>query len=385
MTIHVVMGPPCSGKSTFVKKKAGVGNPRFDVDEVYSCMAGQELHHEKPPAITDVVSAMRRGLYGWLLDPETRPVGDVWLIHGNPPASTIAGFKAVGAEFHLIDPGLEVCLARCEEEDRPEGTEERIRGWYDNPPVIPDDEKEGEAVHKDFTVDLKATPPGDSADEAPEGYISAYAAVFNNVDSYGDVIRRGAFEETLKEWEESGNNIPLLYGHDFADPFSNIGVVTSAVEDDHGLKIEAVLDLDNEKAAQVHRLIKERRLSQMSFAFRVLDAAESIVDDEHVFELKRLKLYEVSVVPIGANEQTEILSVKNASEMLSTAVKQAGKLSEAERAHLARACKTAVDELNGAPGVDETAEKEETNRARARARAVKAHLMLMEACYEDDC
>ncbi|MCW1013253.1 HK97 family phage prohead protease, partial [Streptococcus anginosus] len=72
----------------------------------------------------------------------------------------------------------------------------------------------------------------------------------------------------------SGNNIPLLYGHDFADPFSNIGVVTSAVEDDHGLKIEAVLDLDNEKAAQVHRLIKERRLSQMSFAFRVLDAAD---------------------------------------------------------------------------------------------------------------
>ncbi|MDK6943982.1 HK97 family phage prohead protease, partial [Enterococcus faecalis] len=85
------------------------------------------------------------------------------------------------------------------------------------------------------------------------------------------------------------------------------------------LKIEAVLDLDNEKAAQVHRLIKERRLSQMSFAFRVLDAAEATVDDEPVFELKRLKLYEVSVVPIGANEQTEILSVKNASDMLSTA------------------------------------------------------------------
>ena len=380
MTIHVVMGPPCSGKSTYVTKKAGVGNPRFDVDAVYSCLAGQELHHEKPPAITDVVSAMRRGLYGWLMDPETQPVGDVWLIHGNPPPATIAAFKAVGAEFHILDPGLEVCLARAEEDDRPEGTEERIRGWYDNPPVIPDDEKDGEPVLKDFKVQVKAG----GADDTPEGYISAYAAVFDNVDSYGDVIRRGAFTDTLKEWKDSGNNIPLLYGHDFADPFSNIGVVTSAVEDDHGLKIEAVLDLDNEKAAQVHRLIKERRLSQMSFAFRVLDAAEATIDDEPVFELKRLKLYEVSVVPIGANEQTEILSVKNASDMLSTAVKQAGKLSEAERAHLARACKTAADELDGTRGADETAE-EENNRARARARAVKAHVMLMEACYEDDC
>ncbi|MCW1013377.1 hypothetical protein, partial [Streptococcus anginosus] len=75
------------------------------------------------------------------MDPETQPVGDVWLIHGNPPPATIAAFKAVGAEFHILDPGLEVCLARAEEDGRPEGTEERIRGWYDNPPVIPDDEK----------------------------------------------------------------------------------------------------------------------------------------------------------------------------------------------------------------------------------------------------
>ncbi|MDK6603889.1 hypothetical protein QP296_27810, partial [Escherichia coli] len=57
-------------------------------------------------------------------------------------------------------------------------------------------------------------------------------------------------------------------------------------------------------------------------------------------------------------------------------VKQAGKLSDAERAQLARACKTAADELDGGtPGADETAEKQSNLD---RARAAKALVMLME-------
>lgn len=138
----------------------------------------------------------------------------------------------------------------------------------------------------------------------------AYAAVFDNIDSYGDVIRRGAFAETLDEWAASGNTIPLLYGHDMHDPWSNVGSVMHAEEDDHGLKVTARFDLDNPKAAQVYKLVKERRLTQMSFAYDVLDAREAEQDGQWYMELNRLKLYEVSVVPIGANQETEILEVK---------------------------------------------------------------------------
>lgn len=78
------------------------------------------------------------------------------------------------------------------------------------------------------------------------------------------------------------------------------------------MKIRAKLDLDNEKANQVYRLLKERRLSQMSFAFDVVEGAEMKDNDNWVFEIRKVRLYEVSVVPIGANQETEVLAVKAA-------------------------------------------------------------------------
>lgn len=309
MTLHVVVGPPASGKSTFVNNNAAPGIPRWDFDAVASTIAGDQLGHDIPGPVMDVVLAIRRGLMGWLLDVET-PVPEMWLIHSNPSAPTISRLAQVGAEFHLLDPGVDECIARAQREERPESTIQAIRTWYDAPPELPG-EKGGETMkHKNVTVQVKAT--GDDAQG--EGTMVAYAAVFDNIDSYGDVIRRGAFTDTLAEWAASGNTLPLLYGHDMHDPWSNIGSVIEAVEDERGLKITAAFDFDNAKAAQVYRLVKEKRLTQMSFAYDVIDAASAEVDGEPAFELRKLKLYEVSVVPIGANQQTEILTVKAAEQ-----------------------------------------------------------------------
>lgn len=115
---------------------------------------------------------------------------------------------------------------------------------------------------KSLTASVKAAPDG-------EGTFTGYASVFGNVDSYGDVVQKGAFANTLAAWQEKGKTIPVLFGHDFSDPFSNIGGVTSAEEDDHGLKVTGALDLENPKAAQVYRLLKDGRISDMSFAFDV--------------------------------------------------------------------------------------------------------------------
>lgn len=46
-------------------------------------------------------------------------------------------------------------------------------------------------------VALKSAP-------SEEGQFEALVAVFNNIDSYGDVILKGAFADTLTEWGESG-------------------------------------------------------------------------------------------------------------------------------------------------------------------------------------
>jgi HK97 family phage prohead protease len=180
---------------------------------------------------------------------------------------------------------------------------------------------------KETRMRVKAGPE----DGLKEGQFEAYASVFGNKDSYGDVVVKGAFAETLTGWKDSGNLIPLLFGHNMSDPDYNIGHVEDAKEDDHGLLTLNQLDLENPKAAQTYRLIKGRRINQMSFAYEVLeggfatrqkDADDEDSDKEEYFELRKLKLYEVSVVPIGANQETEITAVKAAA--LAEAQLQAG-------------------------------------------------------------
>lgn len=155
------------------------------------------------------------------------------------------------------------------------------------------------------------------ADGLSEGEFYGYASVFNNKDSYGDVVLQGAFTNTLAEWERSGLSIPVLWGHNMSDPDFNLGECLTAKEDDHGLKVHVKLDLECPKAASTYRLLKAGRVNQMSFSYKVIDGAYIMPEgDEYsyrdaYYELRELELYEVSVVPIGANQETEILAVKS--------------------------------------------------------------------------
>jgi HK97 family phage prohead protease len=156
------------------------------------------------------------------------------------------------------------------------------------------------------TIQLKAGPEDGLAD----GQFIAYASVFGNIDSYGDIVTKGAFANSLAAWQKSGNVIPLLFGHNMSDPDLNIGHVVTAEEDAVGLKVTCQLDLENPKAKQVYRMLKGRRIDQMSFAYDVIDGAPAQKDGEDVYEIRDLKLYEVSVVTVGANQETEVLAVK---------------------------------------------------------------------------
>lgn len=156
-------------------------------------------------------------------------------------------------------------------------------------------------------VDFKAGPD----DGLEEGQFTAYASVFGNKDSYGDVVMPGAFAKDLARWEKSGNPIPLLFGHNMSDPDYNIGHIVKAEEDAVGLKVTAQLDLESPKGRQVYRMLKGRRINQMSFAYDEIESGPATHDGDNVWELRELKLYEVSVVTIGANQETEILAVKS--------------------------------------------------------------------------
>ena len=228
---------------------------------------------------------------------------------------------------------------------------------------------------KDYKIQIKAGPD----DGLQEGQFKAYASVFGNIDSYGEAVVKGAFEETLSEWATSGLVLPILFGHNMVDPDFNIGGVIEAKEDDHGLLIHGELDLENPKAVQVYRLLKGRRINQLSFAYDVLDSGPAEKDDTKYTELRKLKLYEVSIVPIGANQETEVLAVKSIASALQA---KAGRVLSAKNEESIKSVRdqleaavTALTEVLSAVGGDDDQEKASTagsTKADEEPRGVKS-------------
>lgn len=184
-----------------------------------------------------------------------------------------------------------------------------------------------------------------AADGLAEGKFTAYASVFGNVDSYGDIVEPGAFTDTLTEWKASGDPIPLLWGHDMHNPYHNLGSVdpATAKEDDTGLLVEGTIDLTNPAGEQVYKMLKGRRVTDMSFAYTVHEERKS-ADGNH---LLKLGLIEVSVVPIGANPATDVLDVK--ARLSDLAVKAGRVLSNANE----QALQTALDQvMDGVRGIE---------------------------------
>lgn len=178
-----------------------------------------------------------------------------------------------------------------------------------------------------------------------KGQMLAYASVFGNVDSYGDVVVKGAFANTLADWRKSGRTIPLLYGHNMSDPTMNIGAVLEAEEDDRGLKILAQFD-DDAMAQKVYGLVKAGRIAELSFAFDTVKQA--FLDDETrpgaLRELQELKLYECSVVPIGANSETEVIAVKAAVDAVERLAERSAEDAKAGRS-LSKANESSLREV----------------------------------------
>ena len=152
---------------------------------------------------------------------------------------------------------------------------------------------------KDLSFEIKAV--------SDDGIFSGYASVFDNVDSYGDIVRKGAFVESIGEWEAKGKMPPILWNHDPSDP---IGVYTKMQEDDKGLFVEGRLLIDDvPRAKQTHALMKAGVIDGLSIGYRVKEYLYNV--DEEVTDLIKLSLREVSIVTFPANPETRIEAVKS--------------------------------------------------------------------------
>lgn len=300
--IHVIIGAPCSGKSTYVRENAKEDDVRVDYDLIASAL-GAESHSAKGH-IRESAFKARETIIDYCIEKDC----EAWIIHTSPTQEQMEKYSECGADFHVMETDLETCLERAQE--RPPGTTDVIESWFSNPPqgdfLMPDEK--GNTLHK-----YKEAPS--AAEVADGGTVKGYASTFDrDPDAYGDVIAKGAFANSLKKWEEVGKPIPLLYGHNTDDPEYNIGKVTHIEEDERGLYVEAEFDPDNPKAQYVRKLVKEGRLYQFSFAFDCLDYAEVTLEDgTKANELRELDIFEVSLVQIPANQHAEVTDIKNAT------------------------------------------------------------------------
>lgn len=152
---------------------------------------------------------------------------------------------------------------------------------------------------------------GDSGLE--DGVFTAIVSTYNP-DSYGDIVAPGAFSDSIAEYESKGAKIPVIWAHDWGDPFSHIGVVEKAEETEKGLKVTGYISPEeretNPKAAQIWRLMKARRVTQFSFAFDTLEGGWIEKDGMELYELRKMKIHEVGPCLLGVNQETELLTAK---------------------------------------------------------------------------
>lgn len=294
--LHIITGPPCAGKSTYVREHARDGDVVVDFDAIATAL-GSHQSHDAPEAIRQCAFAARDAAISHVMEAGA----EAWVIHTRPTDAQRAAYDDAGAEWVELDPGYAACMSRAVTDGRPQRSVDAIREWYGQ-------SKGGKLRYKD----------AGSIEVSDGGHFAGYAATFHrDPDCYGDVIAKGAFADTLDTWNQKagrGIYIPLLYGHNTSDPEYNIGRVTKAFEDETGLYVEGDFDADNPKAQYVRKLASEGRLYQFSFAYDVCDEARVKIDGAKANELRKLDLYEVSLVQIPANQHAELLDVKSADD-----------------------------------------------------------------------
>lgn len=141
------------------------------------------------------------------------------------------------------------------------------------------------------------------------GEFTGYASVFDTIDYYRDVIRKGAFAQTIADWKGKGKLPPLLWQHDARQP---IGAHLDMYEDEKGLYIKGKLLVDDiQQAKEAHALLRNGVISGMSIGFDVADEGMDYDGKTNVWNLTKLNLWENSLVTFPANPDAQVEEVKS--------------------------------------------------------------------------
>lgn len=142
-------------------------------------------------------------------------------------------------------------------------------------------------------------------DEDDDFYtFEGYGSTFDNVDLGDDRVMRGAFKDSIRECMESGKMPPVLWQHDMHMP---LGKYIEMREDERGLYVKGRMPkADDFVRGRVYPQMKAGSVGAMSIGYR----ADEWEIEDGIRNLKKLKLFEISLVTMPMNPQAEVTGIK---------------------------------------------------------------------------
>lgn len=140
------------------------------------------------------------------------------------------------------------------------------------------------------------------------GTVEAVFSVFNEVDSDGDVVLPNSIRSGY-----GNKGVAMVWGHDW----KNIIGKGKIVQDDDKAVFKGSFNLNTNAGREAYETVKAMAdLQQWSFGFEVLDSEVGMFqkdggEEKEVRYLKDLKVWEVSPVMVGANQNTSTVMLKN--------------------------------------------------------------------------
>lgn len=147
-----------------------------------------------------------------------------------------------------------------------------------------------------------------------KGVFTGYGSVFGVKDSYDEIVAPGAFAESLAAWKQSGRLPPVLWQHRAGEP---VGPYLDMSEDAIGLHLKGQLLIDDvQRAREARALMSAKAVNGLSIGFVTREDSYDRVTG--IRTLKKVDLWEVSIVTFPANPAAQISTVKSAIGALNT-------------------------------------------------------------------
>jgi len=150
----------------------------------------------------------------------------------------------------------------------------------------------------------------ETRDEGDNQYIEGYFSVFNSIYEIGEgmteSIAPGAFTETLSD------DIRCLTDHDTRLVLGRTSAHTFELrQDEHGLWGRVLINRNDQDALNTKARVDRGDVNQASFGFDILEEETDFREDGSVhWTIKKVKLYECSVVTFPAYKETNLSSRK---------------------------------------------------------------------------